>query len=309
MLSSQNKHEWSAWPSHLCMKRSNRTIHSFGIIAFTVSRTEEKHFLADKKSHDTTSPCTTCILQQRWQTLSDTKKQSNYIGVNVLLIQRKLTNAFYDILTGRYSIDPSSVSRQHIITLLSELTCDERWQILNCKSFLNLTADLRISIKHKQFLAKQFYENRPYLCSLISTLYPFLMHYQSREYGFPKGRKNKNETRYDCAIREFCEETGYKSHHITPLTNINQSFQETFQGSDGIIYCHHYFLAIIHTPIANDIHRQNNNEIRSVGWYPMAAAVKLLTRRQYDKTKLLVLDEAYKCIMNTRSFKNYVRKN
>ena len=30
-----------------------------------------------------------------------------------------------------------------------------------------------------------------------------------QEWGFPKGRRNFQEKDYDCAIREFTEETGY----------------------------------------------------------------------------------------------------
>ena len=32
--------------------------------------------------------------------------------------------------------------------------------------------------------------------------------YNYPEWGFPKGRKNENETNLDCAKREFIEETG-----------------------------------------------------------------------------------------------------
>jgi hypothetical protein len=37
------------------------------------------------------------------------------------------------------------------------------------------------------------------------------------EWGFPKGRRNYQERDYDCAVREFCEETGYHSENQSVL--------------------------------------------------------------------------------------------
>ena len=34
------------------------------------------------------------------------------------------------------------------------------------------------------------------------------------EWGFPKGRRNYQEKDYDCAVREWEEETGYSRHNI-----------------------------------------------------------------------------------------------
>jgi ADP-ribose pyrophosphatase YjhB (NUDIX family) len=40
------------------------------------------------------------------------------------------------------------------------------------------------------------------------------------EWGFPKGRRNYQEKDYECAVREFCEETGYKQSVLKNIQNI-----------------------------------------------------------------------------------------
>lgn len=62
------------------------------------------------------------------------------------------------------------------------------------------------------------------------------------EWGFPKGRRNYQERDYDCAVREFCEETGYNPNKLIPLKNI-QPFEEIFTGSNYKSYKHKYYVA------------------------------------------------------------------
>ena len=61
------------------------------------------------------------------------------------------------------------------------------------------------------------------------------------EWGFPKGRRNYQERDYDCAVREFCEETGYSPNKLIPLKNI-QPFEEIFTGSNYKSYKHKYYV-------------------------------------------------------------------
>ena len=41
--------------------------------------------------------------------------------------------------------------------------------------------------------------------------------------GFPKGRRNLGESDQDCAIREFEEESGFKSKDYVILNDVNLS--------------------------------------------------------------------------------------
>lgn len=66
--------------------------------------------------------------------------------------------------------------------------------------------------------------------------------YGEAEWGFPKGRRNINESDVDCAFREFVEETGFplSSTHIVPDA---EPLEEIFTGCNNIRYKHVYFLA------------------------------------------------------------------
>jgi 8-oxo-dGTP pyrophosphatase MutT (NUDIX family) len=61
------------------------------------------------------------------------------------------------------------------------------------------------------------------------------------EWGFPKGRRNYQEREYDCAIREFCEETGYNPEQLIMLKNV-QPVEEIFMGSNYKSYKHKYYV-------------------------------------------------------------------
>ena len=49
------------------------------------------------------------------------------------------------------------------------------------------------------------------------------------EWGFPKGRRNFMEKDYECALREFSEETGYDTNIIKNVNNL-LPFEEIFTG-------------------------------------------------------------------------------
>ena len=65
--------------------------------------------------------------------------------------------------------------------------------------------------------------------------------WDSPEWGFPKGRRNHKETDYDCAIREFSEETGYNPKLLENIQNIIP-YEEIFTGSNYKSYKHKYFV-------------------------------------------------------------------
>ena len=44
--------------------------------------------------------------------------------------------------------------------------------------------------------------------------------WEEPEWGFPKGRRNYQEKDYDCAMREFTEETGLSSAIVNNIQNI-----------------------------------------------------------------------------------------
>lgn len=276
-------HCWQMWcDRHDCHTslphlQQKKVVKSYGIIAFSERQmSDEKTFQEQQQ-------------QQQHQRTSFAKKY-NFVdkkSLRVLLIQRRHTNAFNDILMGRYRIDMTESDRDHLITLLSELTCDERSSILDCDTF----DDFYRSVSQRQELKKIFCTNRALLCSLIASLDPYFLPYSFREFGFPKGRRER-ETNLGCALREFCEETGYKKSQIHIL-NCETTIDEMFIGSDGKHYLHSYYLACVNDPLNPNIPRLRNNEVKTVGWYSIEDAHAMLQKRSYDVTKCQALHTAH----------------
>ena len=112
--------------------------------------------------------------------------------------------------------------------------------------------------------------------------------YDTEEWGFPKGRRNKDETEEECAVREFKEETGYTDndfkiiHEITPIN-------ETFIGTNGIKYCHIYYVAeyIGTSPPQNNVTEQQNNEIGNIGFFDFNTAIECI-RDYHTERKSIV---------------------
>ena len=64
------------------------------------------------------------------------------------------------------------------------------------------------------------------------------------EWGFPKGRRNYQEKDYECALREFTEETGHDYHKLKNIQNL-LPFEEIFTGSNYKSYKHKYYLTFM----------------------------------------------------------------
>ena len=65
--------------------------------------------------------------------------------------------------------------------------------------------------------------------------------YVEQEWGFPKGRRNYNETNYEAVIREFSEETNIPPSDI--IADKGVEFVEEYRSYDNIRYRNIYFLA------------------------------------------------------------------
>lgn len=85
---------------------------------------------------------------------------------------------------------------------------------------------------------------------------------QFTEWGFPKGKKNNNESDIETAIREFKEETDIDTSKIKIYENI--LLEETFIGSDGKRYFYKYFLATTTDDINPKINQDNKTQIKEI---------------------------------------------
>jgi len=112
------------------------------------------------------------------------------------------------------------------------------------------------------------------------------------EWGFPKGRRNYNESDMVCAIREFVEETGYSQKHLYNIDNI-QPFEEIFMGSNYKSYKHKYYLMKFDGNI-KDINPYDKSEVSKIEWKTYQECIDSI--RDYNLEKKRVISNIYNCL-------------
>jgi ADP-ribose pyrophosphatase YjhB (NUDIX family) len=229
------------------------------------------------------------------QNKNDIENISKYMNnIKFLLIQRRHSIGFMDFIRGKYKIDNIEqinnlfqYMHQNEINLIKTMSFEELWNEIwnNDEHKIN-------SIKKDFIMAKEkFMElktntkldlNLDFYLNNIEPLYSFL------EWGYPKGRKVKNETTLDCAVREFSEETNID---ITKIKIINEiePIEENLIGTNGIPYRHIYYIAETKENI--NLTNNNNNEIGNLGFFTYDESQNLL--REYHIEKKQILEQIF----------------
>lgn len=177
----------------------------------------------------------------------------NNDGVPVyLMIRRKDTLGYIDFMRGKYSVQ----NRHYILNMMKQMTAEEKAG-LRTHDFETLwhavwsgnpvlsqyRSEEAIAREKFQHLSMGILNKRDFytLTNLLDESDNDGAVWTEAEWGFPKGRRNYQEKDYDCALREFQEETGYDP---TMLKNVNNilPFEEIFTGSNYKSYKHKYYL-------------------------------------------------------------------
>ena len=218
----------------------------------------------------------------------------------VLMIQRKDSLGFMDIMRGKYKLnEPEYIKKQ-----LRGMTLKERNRLLN-DSFEDIWHDLWGSdmessqrYAHDRIQSKQkFTELRAGIetskgetYTLADLLRQEPNFYETPEWGFPKGRRDPYETDIQCAFRELEEETGISEDELWKVTNV-APFIEQFYGSNDIHYRHSYYISqyIGGRSISFDaLNSEMTREIGNLAWKPMDEALILLRPENIEKRGILI---------------------
>lgn len=106
--------------------------------------------------------------------------------------------------------------------------------------------------------------------------------YPEPEWDFPGGRpKSRAETPRDCALREFCEETGASPHAIE-FDESRVPIAVHYEGSDGRTYQSVYHWAIADRPFELV---PNPREVSAAAWLPIDRSIDRL--RPYHHLRVL----------------------
>lgn len=106
------------------------------------------------------------------------------------------------------------------------------------------------------------------------------------EWGFPKGRRNYQEKDYDCALREFCEETGFTSADLVPLLNLFP-YEEIFTGSNYKSYKHKYYLTYMDYDKSLRPMDIQTSEISGAEWKTYDECMKSIRYYNLEKKNIL----------------------
>jgi 8-oxo-dGTP pyrophosphatase MutT (NUDIX family) len=235
------------------------------------------------------------------------KKNTIYPMIKFLLIQRRQTMGFIDVLRGRYHYDimkdKNKTRRDILYTSVDEMTRDEK-QSIYTQPFDSLwdqvwlNKESRVYKNEKSYAKRHFNDN---LYDIKDIIKNSTDKWNSPELGFPKGRKNTKENNLECARREFAEETGYTYTDYSLVKNKREPvvFKEIFEATNHVWYSHIYYLAQMDTNIRYPLVDKTNDiqagEVNNIGWFRVEEAFELI--RNYDLCKKQVLIAAYKYLM------------
>lgn len=220
-----------------------------------------------------------------------------------LMVRRKDSLSYVEFLRGKYSIHDT----KYITKLISHMTFDEQtrllknpfsklwrwlWQIEDCMSFRREYETA--CVKFEQL------KNDRKLETIILGAVCNGIGFQETEWGFAKGRRNIGENDVDCALREFYEETGLP--RSVKLDVSEDTVEETFVGSNGLVYRHVYYIAKVVDPsetlslkMSSYHHSQNNREVGAVAWFTYEDTQNRI--REYNMERKQLLEDLHTIIL------------
>jgi 8-oxo-dGTP pyrophosphatase MutT (NUDIX family) len=218
-------------------------------------------------------------------------KNINYINkidfhnndIKFVLIERKHSLSYIEFIRGKY--DENDLTKiESMFSLMSKTEVNniktESFDIL-WNNLWNDTANSKTFLKEKNVSKTKF--NNLLKNSVFNNLSTT---YESPEWGFPKGRRNKHETNIDCANREFIEESNITNY---TLFDRIECVEETFKGTNNKDYKHIYYLSGTEL---NELSTFNYTyEVNNVKWCTIDEVLNLF--RPYEKTKIEIINQIY----------------
>ena len=208
-----------------------------------------------------------------------------------LMICRRDTLGYIDFLRGKFSLN----QKYYILNMCKQMTQREKGLLRikcdqlpgSCKDKINSLIQGVSYNGEKYSLRDILDESDKYCC------------YKDPEWGFPKGRRNPYESDYDCALREFSEETGYSSKGLQNVRNV-VPFEETFTGSNYNSYKHRYFLMFMDYQTSLEHHQFQKKEVSKVEWKTYDQCMESI--RPYNLEKKKVLTHMDQCIRSLQLY-------
>lgn len=213
-----------------------------------------------------------------------------------LMICRKNTLGYIDFMRGKYSV----YNKEYIMNMFKQMTDTEKNEILT-KPFAELWKAIwgneTISVQYKLeentskdkfiILTNGIYvKNEFYNLACIIEDSKKYESWVEPEWGFPKGRRNYQEKDFDCAVREFTEETGYDNRYLYKLNNL-LPFEEIFTGSNYKSYKHKYYLTYMDYNTTINPGNFDCSEVSKINWKTFDDCMNSVRNYNLEKKKMM----------------------
>jgi len=226
--------------------------------------------------------------------------ESSLKEIKFLMIQRRDSLGFIEIMRGKYKITDYNYIKYHI----NSMTKKEHEKILSQdfdtlwlglwgvpkEQSQNYKNDKESSRNKFELLRNGIQDESGRIVTLSQIISEVKEPWDTPEWGFPKGRRDPYETELQCAFRELKEETSIDEKDIIFIKNL-EAISETFFGSNHIDYCHKYFLCLYNSN--KDITYDNSNkfmaqEIGDLGWFTLDECLNKIRAENIEKKEVLL---------------------
>jgi 8-oxo-dGTP pyrophosphatase MutT (NUDIX family) len=194
-----------------------------------------------------------------------------------LMICRKNTLGYVDIVRGRYSV----YNQAYLKNLVDELTVHEKETLLQ-KPAADICSEDYARDK-LDLIKKGVIVNNEFVC-LRKLVVESPTQWDFPEWGFPKGRRNSYESDLNCALREYEEETGFAKHDLKLIQNL-LPYEEVFIGSNLKSYKHKYYVGFGDTPAKKHF---QESEVSDMRWFTYAEALDVIRPYNNERKHVLV---------------------
>ena len=229
--------------------------------------------------------------------------------IKFLLIQRKNSIGFVDFIKFKYNpnniiflgklfTDMVPYEKNDLLMYSFEDLYKKSFAIhyrcINHKDFENSKQQF-LKIKHGYVVDGKIISIESLICDNPS-------YRNELEWGFPKGKRRRGtEEDLQCAIREFDEETNYKSCDYTMINFPKKSLWELYKGTNDFYYMYVYYAAFLKKAKPAYIDPKNICQIGEIGnitWVTYEQAKNKLDDHHPERIKLLSI---YRDFITTHS--------
>ena len=244
------------------------------------------------------------IIKNSYDTLSNIYKNKNFLDKNIkyCMICRRHSIGYVDIVRGKYSFNNLSYFKyllsmltNHEINLLLNWNFKEIWKDLWITKDLSGNDFSSSELKFKLLKNGVKFESSNQIIKLNNILNKNNNKWNDPEWGFPKGRRNNKENNVNCAIREFCEETGVDADEFDLLDM--HPFYEIYKSENNVRYKHIYYIAQFNNKynienkeiFLNDYEDNLNQyvEVSKIKWCDIKNSNDLIRDYSVEKKKII----------------------